>query len=59
MSWKDLVCLCVIVIGIVLFLHGSKYYNASTGWTGVYLIIAGFFVEMVLKILQSLRKEGG
>ena len=57
MSWKDLVCLCPIVIGIVLFLHGSNYYNALTGWTGAYLILAGFFAEAVLKILESLRKE--
>ena len=57
MSWKDLVCLCPIVIGIVLFLHGSNYYNALTGWAGVYLILAGFFAEIVLKIWESLRKK--
>lgn len=59
MSWKDLVCLSVIIIGLVLFLHGSNYYNALTGWTGVYLILAGFFAEAVLKIWESLRKKGG
>ena len=59
MLWKDLVCLCLIVIGIVSFLHGSNYYNVLTGWAGVYLILAGFFAEIVLKIWESLRKEGG
>lgn len=57
MSWKDIMCLCVIVIGIVLFLYGSNYYNAMAGWTGVYFIIGGFFAEIILKVYESVRKK--
>jgi len=45
----------MILFGVVLFLHGSNYYNQFTGWAGIYLIIAGFFAEIILKIWESLR----
>jgi len=57
MSWKDLVSLCVVVVGIVLFLYGSNYYSAVIGWSGVYLIIAGFFAEIILKVYEKVRKK--
>jgi len=57
MSWKDIVCVYIIVIGVVLFLYGSNYYNALAGWTGVYLVIGGFFAEIVLKLYESVRKK--
>lgn len=57
MSWKDIACLCALVVGVVLFLYGSNYYNAAVGWTGVYLIIGGFFAEIILKVYESVRKE--
>jgi len=57
MSWKDIVCVYIIVIGVVLFLYGSNYYNALAGWTGVYLVIGGFFAEIVLKLYESIRKK--
>lgn len=63
MSWKDLVCLCVVIIGIVLFLYGANYYGALIGWTGVYLVIGGFIGKIVLMVWESLRglkkKEDG
>ena len=55
MSWKDLACLGIIIVGVVLFLHGSNYYNQFTGWAGIYLILAGFFAEIILRIWESLR----
>jgi hypothetical protein len=57
MSRKDLACLCVVIVGIVLFLYGSNYYDEITGWSGVYLVVAGFFAEIVLKVYESLRKR--
>ncbi len=57
MSWKDLACLSVIILGIVLFLYGSNYYNATFGWTGVYLIIGGFFAEIALQVYETLLKK--
>lgn len=57
MSWKDLVPLCVVVVGTVLFLYGSNYYSAVIGWSGVYLVIAGFFAEIILKVYENVRKK--
>ena len=58
MSWKDLACLGVIILGLVLFLYGSNYYTATVGWTGVYLIIGGFLAEIVLQVYEALMKRG-
>ncbi|MCK4433885.1 hypothetical protein KAU92_00225 [Candidatus Bathyarchaeota archaeon] len=57
MSWKDLICLCTVIVGLVLFLYGANYFDALIGWTGVYVVIAGLFVEIVLTILESLKKK--
>lgn len=57
MSWKDLACLCVIIVGVILFLYGSNYYDEVTGWSGVYLVVAGFFAEVVLKVYETFRKK--
>ncbi len=57
MSWKDLVCLSVIILGIVLFLYASNYYNATVGWAGVYLMIGGFFAEIALQVYETLIKK--
>jgi heme O synthase-like polyprenyltransferase len=58
MSWKDLACLGAIIFGLVLFLYGSNYYTAAVGWTGVCLIIVGFFAEIVLQVYEALMKRG-
>jgi hypothetical protein len=57
MSWKDVVCLFVVIVGIVFFMYGSNYYDETTGWSGVYLVVAGFFAEIVLKVYESLTKK--
>jgi uncharacterized protein YrrD len=57
MSWKDMACLCIVVVGIVLFMYGSNYYDETTGWIGVYLVVAGFFAEIILKVYESLVKR--
>jgi len=63
MSWKDLVCLCVVIVGMVLFLYGANFYGALIGWTGVWLVIGGFIGKIVLMVWESLRgfkkKEDG
>jgi len=59
MSWKDLVVLGIIVLGIILFLYGSNYFDATVGWTGVYLMITGFFVEIVLYAYGKFKKKSG
>lgn len=60
-SWKDLVCLCSVVMGFVLFLYGANCYVALVGWVGVCLVVAGIIVKIVLviwDILKSLKKKG-
>jgi hypothetical protein len=58
MSWKDLVCLFVIILGLFLFLYGSNYYVATVGWTGVCLIIVGFLAEIIVQLYATLMKKG-
>lgn len=57
MSWEDVVCFCVMLVGVILFLYGGNYYNAVIGWTGVYLIIGGFFAEIILKVYETVGKK--
>jgi len=57
MSWKDLVCLGGIILGIVLFLYGSNYYDAVVGWAGTCLMIGGFFIEIVLHLYKMVIKK--
>lgn len=58
MSWKDFICLCVIVVGVILFLYGSNYYDAFAGWAGIYLVFGGIVAFMILKVYEFLMKKG-
>jgi hypothetical protein len=42
------------VVGGILFLYGSNYYNAAVGWTGVYLIFGGILAEIILKVYEGI-----
>ena len=57
MTWKDLTCLCVMVLGLILFLYGANYYNAIIGWTGVYLMVGSFSAEVIPKVYEKLGKK--
>jgi hypothetical protein len=57
MSWRDLVLLLLVILGLVLFLYGANYYNATVGWTGVGLITAGFFGYIALKVCDTLTRK--
>ncbi|MEM3622176.1 MAG: hypothetical protein QXZ02_03095 [Candidatus Bathyarchaeia archaeon] len=57
MSWKDFACLCIIIVGIILFLYGSNYYDATIGWTGVSFIFGGILAEIILKVYESIIKR--
>jgi uncharacterized membrane protein len=56
-SWKDLLIIALVILGIVLFLYGSNYYEPVSGWAGVALVIGGFVAEIVLRIVEFLRKK--
>jgi membrane-bound ClpP family serine protease len=57
MSWINWVCLGMIVLGVVLFLYGANYYDATVGWAGVYLVIIGLLAILVLYIYGELTKK--
>lgn len=57
MSWKDLVSLCVVIVGIILFLYGANNYNRLVGWAGIYLIIFSFLVRIILMVWEILKKR--
>ncbi|MDH5482543.1 MAG: hypothetical protein OEY22_06685 [Candidatus Bathyarchaeota archaeon] len=56
MSWKDLMYLGVIILGVILFLYGANYYDGTVGWAGVYLAIAGFLAGIGLQVYELLKK---
>jgi drug/metabolite transporter (DMT)-like permease len=58
MSWKDLIGLIIIIVGAVLFLYGSNAYNSLFGWGGIYLLVAGLVIEIVLEVYKAVIKRG-
>jgi hypothetical protein len=57
MSRINWVCFGIIVLGVVLFLYGANYYDATVGWAGVYLVIIGLLAILVLYIYGELTKK--
>jgi len=57
MSRNDLICLILAILGVVLFLYGSNYYNAILGWSGVFLIVAAILAEVALEVYAYIRKR--
>jgi SNF family Na+-dependent transporter len=57
MSRVDLVCLGIVVLGFVLFLYGANFFDAVSGWVGVYLIIGGILVFLLFYIYNELTKK--
>ena len=58
MAWKSLAMLIVFLLGIVLFLYGANYYDAVTGWIGVFLIVGSIVAYLVMELYVILRKRG-
>jgi drug/metabolite transporter (DMT)-like permease len=57
MSWKDIVCIILVILGIVLFLYGSNAYDAVSGYTGIGLFVGGIVLYAVLQVYKSLLKN--
>ncbi|HVO36888.1 MAG TPA: hypothetical protein VMT01_01800 [Candidatus Acidoferrum sp.] len=57
MTWKDLIGLVIIIIGVILFLYGSNAYDALVGWSGFFLIISGIVFEIVFEVYKVVRKR--
>ena len=57
MSWIDWACLCVVILGFVLFLYGANFYVAVIGWVGVGLFFGGLLFFLVRYIYGELTKK--
>lgn len=57
MSWKSIAMLLVFILGIVLFLYGSNYYDEVTGYAGLALIVASILAYAVMEVYGALKKR--
>ena len=57
MSWKDIVCVVLVILGIVLFLYGSNAYDAVAGYAGIGLFIGGIVLYAVLQAYNAVLKN--
>jgi hypothetical protein len=55
MSWINLACLGVAVLGFALFLYGANFFDSVIGWLGVYLFFGGVLVFFVFYIYNEGR----
>ena len=54
MSSKKLVFFCIFLVGIIFFLYGASFYNVIVGWLGVYFILGGLLVFLILYVYDGL-----
>jgi len=57
MSWTDWTLLGVFVLGFLLFLYGANTYNATVGYTGVYLLIGSIIAYLLIYIYKEVTKK--
>lgn len=57
MSRRDLLCLGMVILGIVLFLYGANFYDTVVGWVGFYLTIIGILIFLIFYIYKELTKK--
>jgi hypothetical protein len=57
--WKSLGLLLAAILGIILFLYGSNYYNAVLGWAGVYLFVGVVMAYLAERVLEGLIRRRG
>ena len=57
MSWKDIVCVVLVILSIVLFLYGSNANDAVAGYTGIGLFIGGIVSYAVLQAYKAVLKK--
>jgi hypothetical protein len=56
-SWLGLISVVFVITGIGLFLYGANIYNATIGWTGFCLGVAGILLYVVPFFYVQLRKK--
>jgi len=58
MSWKDIVYVVLVILGIVLFLYGSNAYDAVSGYAGIGFFIGGIVLYAVLQAYKAVLRNG-
>ena len=53
MSWTDWTLLGLFILGFLLFLYGANVYNATVGYSGVFL-----FVGSIARPRQPIQHDG-
>lgn len=56
MSWINWLCIVLIFAGIGLFLYGANVYDATIGWAGFYMVIAGILLYIGAYIYFEIKK---
>jgi lipopolysaccharide export LptBFGC system permease protein LptF len=57
MSWTDILCLVLVILGVALFLYGANAYDAVSGYGGIGLFVLGIVLYAVLQILGASKKK--
>lgn len=57
MSIFNWISIILVILGIGMFLYGANVYDATIGWTGFGLGIAGILLYIVTYVLFALRKK--
>jgi len=57
MSWTDILCFVLVILGIALFLYGANAYDAVSGYGGIGLFILGILLYAALQILSVSKKK--
>ncbi|MGD6809899.1 MAG: hypothetical protein ACQCN3_09405 [Candidatus Bathyarchaeia archaeon] len=57
MSWLNWISVILVIVGIGMFLYGANVYDATVGWTGFYLGIAGILLYIATSIYVQIKKE--
>ncbi len=57
MPWKGLMCLLIVVLGLILFLYGANYYDATIGYAGLGFFVGGIVLYIFLKLYESIKRS--
>lgn len=57
MSWTDILCFVLVILGVALFLYGANAYDAVSGYGGIGLFVLGIVLYAALQILAASKKK--
>jgi membrane-bound ClpP family serine protease len=57
MSYLNWISIILVIAGIGMFLYGANVYDATVGWAGFYIGIAGIALYIVTYLYVQLKKK--